>query len=743
MSNTWYARALAKLGDAMVAGAVVGLVETVRVLFGTDAALPGAGGIAQVAVSTVGFSALAALAIGAPLLLASSLVRRTTWSRAWWAGVRAPGPERAVAVARAALVALAFVAVAFAAFQLAIYSFKRFNAPGPVGILHGAVVLVASVAAVVGALGIDQLAAPRLRAWPAAERATTGWPWRIGLGVVGVGGAIGIATFLTRVAPAYDFRPILTLVGFVVALGVVRWLAGRVPWVGRVAALGVGLVLAVASLALIGSWATARQVIATNGIASQTVLRALWSVSDGDGDGYPGRFGGGDCDDDNPAVHPGATEIIGNGVDENCQGGDLSLADFGPRAGVQPTAYKGAPKHNVILISIDAVRADRMSVYGHDRPTTPVLDAWAKRATRFEWAFTSAPTTRRAIPGLMTGRYASTLALKESDKHWPPTLIKGRHPILGELFKRAGYDTHAIMCCTTLFDKSAGVAVGIDRVDASAVAKYKKTYYNGDELATKAEAFIAGRGDAKRPFFLWMHFIDPHNPYKQLPGAPTFGTGEIDKYDAEIAFVDAQIGRVLVALDAAGLADSTVVAVTADHGDEFGEHGGRHHALTLYNEVLRVPLLVRYPGAPGRVVSEPVSMIDVGATLLDLVGIDTPAGQNGRSLARSVRDGAPVPERTVLAEVIADRNVKRRLKGAIRGTWKVIWDLDANTYELYSLTASPRDTVNAADAEPDVLADMKQHLHTAIDRELTLLPEDEAKARADEAKAAKKNKAKK
>jgi len=722
----WYEKIVVGLADAMLAGAAAGAIETLRLWFGSDRAPPGASGMLQIAVATIGLSMLGAAVIGPPLLLLSAGIRRTRWFDGWWSGMRAGGGDRSVALLRSLLAVIAVLVVAVFGFYVAVKSFGRFNAPGAVGILHAAAAVLAALVATLGALAVEQVLSPRLRRWSWLERITTGWAGWGALGVAVVAVAVGAVLFLRKAAPAYDFRPVLTLVGFLAALGTLRLLgaARRLPRIGQGIAAGACVALAIISLATIGSWPVARQAIASNGISSASVLRMLWRLSDGDGDGYPGRFGGGDCDDGNPNVHPGAAEVIDNGIDENCQGGDLSSEAFGPRARVQATSFAGAPKHNVILVSIDAVRADHLGVYGYERPTTPVLDELAAKSAVFDWAITPAPTTRRAIPGMMTSRYASTLSLRESDKDWPPRLIRGHHVLLGELFKQAGYDTHAVMCCTTLFDKATGVAIGFDTVDSSAVAKYKKSYYNGDELAAKAAEFIVGRSPDAKPFFLWIHFIDPHNPYKQLPGAPEFGSKPIDRYDSEIAFVDGHVGTVLGALRDADVADKTVIAVTSDHGDEFQEHGHEYHALTAYNEVVRVPLIVHYPGAAKRRVGPPVSMIDVGPTLLDLVGVDTPPGKNGRSLARSVRDGAPPPDRTVLSEVISDRNVHRNLKAAFYGSWKIIWDLDANAYELFSLVDDPGDLRDVGDDNSEVLDDMKRRLHEAVDSELTLLPDD-------------------
>jgi arylsulfatase A-like enzyme len=280
-----------------------------------------------------------------------------------------------------------------------------------------------------------------------------------------------------------------------------------------------------------------------------------------------------------------------------------------------------------------------------------------------------------------------------------------KHTTLGTAFKNAGYQTQAILCCTTLFDKASGNVEGIDEVDAS-LAKLKLPH-GAEHLATKAREWLLARKDDPRPFYLWMHFLDAHNPYKQPPGAPKFGSSELDRYDAEIAHVDAQIAAVLAALEEAGELADTIVVITADHGDEFQDHGNRHHGRSLYNELVRIPLIVAVPGAAPQVIDAPVSMVDIGATVLDLVGVARPGGQNGRSLAPAVLGTGPAPDRTVLAELIADRNITRNLRAAYHGGWKLIWDLDANTYELYNLVEDPFDRDDRIDAEREVFAAMK------------------------------------
>ena len=197
---------------------------------------------------------------------------------------------------------------------------------------------------------------------------------------------------------------------------------------------------------------------------------------------------------------------------------------------------------------------------------------------------------------------------------------------------------------------------------------------NADFVTDRAIHWLRGRQGEDAPFFLWLHYYDPHTPYEVPDGGTTFGDEPIDRYDAEIAFVDQHIGRLLEALDDQGLASTTIIAVTADHGEEFYEHGQRYHARSLFNQVIRIPLIVRHPGSPPRTIDTPVSLVDVMPTLLDLAGVESPPSMNGQSLAPAIRGQSDPPSRPILLEVLPDQQIHRDMAGLILPPWKILSD---------------------------------------------------------------------
>jgi arylsulfatase len=345
------------------------------------------------------------------------------------------------------------------------------------------------------------------------------------------------------------------------------------------------------------------------------------------------------------------------------------------------------PPKNVIVINVDTLRADHLGCYGYLRDTSPFIDSLAAAGVRFDEARVNSTFTRESVAALMTGRLPS----RSGSMGWDATPPPG-DATLGRIFERAGYATGFFSATTMLTDP--GFTQGFQTVRQ--LTERWGASGLGPELSAAALAFA--RAPRDRPFLMYVHYLDPHGPYDPTPAhlrkfapaplpsplglyadvrsrlaelvAEGFGPGEarfddmVARYDAEIADTDVAIAELFAGLDGQGLLDRTIVVLTADHGEELLDHGFVEHAWTLYEEVLRVPLVfwpaTVLPGLDGR---RRAATVDVLPTLLALVGIAAPAGLDGRSLL--TKGDAPL----VAELAIAERSV---LRTVIDGRWKYV-----------------------------------------------------------------------
>ena len=292
-------------------------------------------------------------------------------------------------------------------------------------------------------------------------------------------------------------------------------------------------------------------------------------------------------------------------------------------AGCSPGAAELTKRPNVLLITIDTLRRDHLGTYGYPRPTSPHLDAFAKGSVVFEDAQSQAPWTLPSLASLMTGLETSAHGCRTFHDALAPS-----YDTLAERLFAAGYDTAAVASHVFL-GRDYGLDQGFVHFDdelvlemtrSDEVISSPKVTQKGLDFFTAKAAARDAHADEKRPWLLWLHYFDPHADYLPHPGVSQhFGTQRpLDLYDGEIAFTDQAIGRLLDGLTAAGFREDTVVVFTADHGEEFGDHGRAGHGHSLYHEQLDVPLIVRVPGVEARRVGGMVRSIDVANTLLEL-----------------------------------------------------------------------------------------------------------------------------
>ncbi|MBZ0272484.1 sulfatase-like hydrolase/transferase [bacterium] len=371
------------------------------------------------------------------------------------------------------------------------------------------------------------------------------------------------------------------------------------------------------------------------------------------------------------------------------------------------------PKPNLVFIVIDTLRADHLGVYGYARPTSRNIDRFAAQATVFERMYSPSPWTMPATASMFTSLPPRDHGIAE----WKHPL-EGRLLTLAEVLNEEGYDTEAVVS-HVIFRPKYGFNQGFDRFDTSVLKLGESKSIASSKEVTDLAIEAVDRLDAG-PFFLWVHYFDPHNDYLRHEEFD-FGRRAVDRYDSEIAYTDRHLGRLLDHLKAAGRFDDSVIAIVADHGEEFGDHGGTRHSKTLYEEVLRVPFILHAPGfAPGRV-DTVLWHVDVAPTFLALLEIDAPESFQGRPIESAGDRFVKGKDRTIFAETLrfADK------RGVLDQDWKYIHDREAQAVELFDLKADPREKRDLYKASLGRAAGMQQMLDAHNARERAKVSENE------------------
>jgi len=405
---------------------------------------------------------------------------------------------------------------------------------------------------------------------------------------------------------------------------------------------------------------------------------------------------------------------------------------IGLAAGCSPAPHG---RTNVLLVSIDTLRDDHCSVSGYALPTTPGLERLAAQGTRIELAYAPTATTGPTHASILTSLYPIAHGVVKNGVN-----LDGGFETLAETLSDAGYGTAGVVSSFVL-DAKFGYGQGFDTYDDDfdpESATIDRTFFGGkpiegsfDQIASrttdKAARTLQDLGRTGRPFFLFVHYFDPHNPY--VPPEPFSGrfvpeqgaddelSATIAAYDAEIAYADHEIDRLLEVLAEAGLEDDTLVVVVADHGEGLMQRGHMHHGVHIYEEAVRVPLLFRLPGRmpPGQVRGGPVELVDLMPTVLELVGLAPPEGLQGRSLVSALAHGASLdPQRAVFLQrrhykpqTIGEIHVAGEKFGVRKGTWKYIEGDEEAARELYDLQADPGERVNLVESNVEVADELR------------------------------------
>ncbi len=347
-----------------------------------------------------------------------------------------------------------------------------------------------------------------------------------------------------------------------------------------------------------------------------------------------------------------------------------------PKKAARPLpAGPRTPDANVLLITVDALRADHMGTYGYKRRTTPNLDRWARGATVFERGYCQVPHTSFSLTSLMTGAYMYSLGKRGRG---------GRVRTLPEALRRYGYKTAGFFPPAVFY---------IDRKDFSSFEEsrfgfeyVKYEFLNATRRVDQVLAFLdkQKKTKKKKKLFIWAHFFEPHEPYIKHAGFD-FGPRAVDRYDSELAYVDHQLGRLLARVKRDH--PRTIVALTADHGEEFGEHGGHYHGNALYEPQVRVPLIISVPGRGGRRVRGWGQVIDLPMTFLSMLDVPAPAAMRGTDLGPWIAGASPARLPPAFSEMGHKKMVVHRHN-------KLLCDLSKSFCELYDLARDPGERQN-------------------------------------------------
>jgi arylsulfatase A-like enzyme/uncharacterized protein HemY len=353
----------------------------------------------------------------------------------------------------------------------------------------------------------------------------------------------------------------------------------------------------------------------------------------------------------------------------------------------RPAAAAGA---NLLLITLDTTRADRLGCYGDERAVTPALDALAGAGVLFENCYTPVPLTLPAHCSLFTGRWPIAHGVRNNGAYALPA----DEATLAEALQAAGYDTAALIAAYVLKGKY-GLDQGFARYDDRLGAAEKPGDADAEIAADRVYAKFRDwlQQPRRRPFFLWVHLYDPHKPY--APPPEFLKAAGHDPYRGEVACADHAVGRMIADLRGRGLLERTLVVVAGDHGEGFGEHGERGHGVFCYEESVRVPLLFSGAGLTRRAarVSQRARLVDVLPTVLELLGLPVPGSCQGASLAGLLSGQEEKELRPVYLESLYGRELNNwaPLTALISGRLKYI---SLPRAELYDLASDPGERDN-------------------------------------------------
>ena len=374
-------------------------------------------------------------------------------------------------------------------------------------------------------------------------------------------------------------------------------------------------------------------------------------------------------------------------VDCGAQGWDAACAPLPVQSGSESRSFS-LQGRDVLMITVDALRADHLGSYGYRRPTSPNIDRLAAEAVRFNHAYAPTAHTSYSVTSMMTGKYMRPLLLQGAGAD---------SDTFATLLQRYGYRTAAFYPPAVFFIDPQRFETFRDTFLGFEFRKVE--FLEGPARVEQATGYLATQPNSQR-LFVWVHLFGPHEPYEAHPGFD-FGSRDIDRYDSEIAYADAAIGQITRAF--LGARPGAMIIVSSDHGEEFGDHGGRYHGSTVFEEQVRVPLIIRAPDLFGpRMVDEPVQTIDLLPTVLAALEVPRPPRVRGRNLGpllvgKSTADAglamAETEEQIMLAE----------------GQYRLICARQVGACRLFDVSADPGEQHDVQEAQHDRFERLRKH----------------------------------
>lgn len=501
----------------------------------------------------------------------------------------------------------------------------------------------------------------------------------------------------------------------------------KVPTWGWWLPLGGALLLALAGGFHLDRWDKGIALTA-NAKVLPFAVRTLQASTDLDRDGSSSLFGGGDCAPLDATRSPAARDLPANSIDEDCNGEDATEQEdlsvlrtyYGKLTRQQQRPY------NVLWVVVDALRAKSMSLYGYERETTPFLSNLAKDAWVFDKAYSQSSNTCLSGPSMFSGRNPGSIDWRQGQNYPEP---KEGLVTIAQVVSEAGYNT-SIAVNHRVRWRLPGFLSGHETIR---IAPKSESWHSGEYTVLNTIKGIAAARSENKPFFATAHFDDVHQPYVGGNGRAVPKFGDKDKavagYDRGIAVFDNMLRILVVHLRNEELWEDTILVVTSDHGEEFGEHGERFHSTSCHVELVHVPLIVRVPGFPSARVSHPVGLVDIVPTLQELLNLPQRSMHpDGQSLllpvlsANEVRDDRPVF--CSIFQVFSNRD-DFFVRSVRSGRYAFMHHMLSGKKELFDLEEDPEEQHDLLaeddhDAEASLEAMLKASLKSNIFRARTL-----------------------